>query len=68
TIEAIQEKDANIVNDEIYMAKTRLISAEKSSIQRSASQGLISMHEAEKLLAEADRELDDMVNEKERTA
>ena len=41
------------------MARVRLIAAEKSSIQRSANQGLISMHMAENLLAEADRKLDE---------
>ena len=40
-----------------------MLAAEKSSIQRAANQGLISVHGAEKLLAEADQELDRQVRE-----
>jgi len=57
-ITALQEEDESIAADEIHTARVRLLSTEKSSIQRSASQGLISMHLAETLLAEADRKLD----------
>jgi Na+:H+ antiporter len=55
---AMQQRNENIANEEIRLARVRLIAAEKSSIQRSANQGLISMHVAEKLLADADRKLD----------
>ena len=58
TITAMQEQNEEIANDEIRMARVRLIAAEKSSIQRSANHGLISMHMAEGLLADADQELD----------
>jgi Na+:H+ antiporter len=57
-IAVLQEQNESIAEDEIHTARVRLLSAEKSSIQRSASQGLISMHLAEKLLVEADRKLD----------
>jgi CPA1 family monovalent cation:H+ antiporter len=57
-IVAMQESNENIADDEIRMARVRLLTAEKSSIQRSASQGLISLHVADSLLAEADHKLD----------
>jgi CPA1 family monovalent cation:H+ antiporter len=60
---AMQARDENIANDEMRMARTRLIAAEKSSIQRAANQGLISMHMAEKLLAETDQKLDEAAKE-----
>jgi Na+:H+ antiporter len=66
-IAAMQEQNADITNEEVRMARVRLIAAEKSSIQRSANQGLISIHRAEGLLADADRELDGHVREAART-
>lgn len=57
-IATLQQQNENIANEEMRMARVQLIAAEKSSIQRSANQGLISMHVAESLLAEADRKLD----------
>jgi Na+:H+ antiporter len=54
----IQRQNADIAKDEMRMARARLIAAEKSSVQRSANQGLLSMHAAEKLLGELDRVLD----------
>ena len=57
-IVAMQEHNESIADNEIRMARVRLLTAEKSSIQRSASQGLISLHVAESLLAEADGKLD----------
>jgi monovalent cation:H+ antiporter, CPA1 family len=62
-ITAMQEQNANIAKDEIRMARIRLIAAEKSSIQRSANQGLVSMTVAETLLTEADRRLDEQIRE-----
>ena len=61
---AMQKHDESITKNEIRMARLRLIAAEKSSIQRSANQGLISMHVAESLLAEADRKLDEQLDAK----
>jgi CPA1 family monovalent cation:H+ antiporter len=55
----LQQRNETIANEEMHIARTRLIAVEKSSIQRSANQGLISMHVAEKLLAEADQKLDE---------
>lgn len=67
TLAAIQERDKTVTAGEMRVARARLIAAEKSSIQRSANQGLISMHAAEKLLAETDQKLDDAAKEKENT-
>jgi CPA1 family monovalent cation:H+ antiporter len=57
-IAAMQVRNQNIVGEEVRMARMRMIAAEKSAIQRAANQGLISMHTAERLLAESDREFD----------
>ncbi|HXK04872.1 MAG TPA: Na+/H+ antiporter [Verrucomicrobiae bacterium] len=57
-IASMQERNRDIAYEEMRMARLRLLAAEKSSIQRSANQGLISTHMAEKLLAEADTRLD----------
>jgi CPA1 family monovalent cation:H+ antiporter len=57
-IVTMQQQNESIAVDEIRLARIRLLAAEKSFIQRSVSQGLISTHMAEGLLAEADRELD----------
>ena len=65
-IAAMQEQNSDIADDEIRLARVRLIAAEKGSIQRSANQGLISMHMAEALLSEADRKLDDHIRSAER--
>ena len=65
TIATMQEENKTIVDDEIRLARARMLAAEKSSIQRAANQGLISVHGAEKLLAEADQELDRQVRETE---
>ena len=64
-IALMQEENEGIANDEIRLARVRLIAAEKSSIQRSANQGLISMPMAERLLTEADRKLDEQIRVKE---
>ncbi len=61
----IQQKNHDITSDEIRTARGMLIAAEKSSIQRSANQGFISMHAAENLLAEADRKLDRQIRDDE---
>ncbi len=67
-IEAMQEQNENLTSDEIRMARIRLFSAEKSSIQRSANQGLISIRMAEHLLTEADRKLDPHISDREKAA
>ena len=64
-IAAMQEQNESIANDEIRLARVRLIAAEKSAIQRSANQGLLSMQMAENLLAEADRKLDEQIRLRE---
>jgi monovalent cation:H+ antiporter, CPA1 family len=65
-ISRLQEQDESIVDEEMRQARVRLINAEKSSIQRSANQGLISVHVAEKLLSEADRQLEEQIRDEER--
>jgi CPA1 family monovalent cation:H+ antiporter len=65
-ITEMQQNNQNLTNDEIRMAKIRLFAAEKSSIQRSASQGLISIRMAEHLLTEADRKLDFHISAREK--
>jgi hypothetical protein len=47
------------------LARVCLIAAEKSSIQRSANQGLTFMPMAERLLTEADRKLGEQIRVKE---
>jgi CPA1 family monovalent cation:H+ antiporter len=54
----MQEKDAAIASDEMRLAMARLAAVEKSSIQCSANQGLISMHVAEQFVADAGAPLD----------
>jgi hypothetical protein len=61
-IAAIQEQEPSVAEEETRLARVRIISAEKSSIQRSANLGLISLHAAEKMLADADRRLDELSN------
>jgi hypothetical protein len=48
------------------MANIRLVDAEKSAIQRSASQGLVSVHTAESMLAAADNRLDKLMRARSR--
>ncbi len=59
----LQQENEAVAEDEIRMARARLIAAEKSSIQKSANQGLISIHTAEEMLAEADRRLEKLIKE-----
>ena len=54
-----------MADEEIRVASLRLIAAEKSAIQRSANQGLVSMHTAEEMLADADRRLEELTREHE---
>ena len=65
-IAAMQEQNTNIADDETRIARIRLTAAAKSSIQRSANQGLISMHVAENLLGEADRKLDEELRSRDK--
>jgi CPA1 family monovalent cation:H+ antiporter len=63
-IAQLQEQNRSIANDEIRLARVRLIAAEKSSIQRSANDGLLSARMAEMLLNEAERNLDEHLRSK----
>jgi CPA1 family monovalent cation:H+ antiporter len=64
-ITTLQQENESIAADEIRMAKTRLINAEKSSIQKSANDGLISIHTAEKMLDDADRRLEELTKDEQ---
>ena len=47
-------------NEQMRMARMRMLSAEKSAIRRSVSDGLISLTAAEKLLESSDQDLDNL--------
>jgi len=57
-VDAMRESNPRTAEEEMRLANVRLIAAEKSAIQRSASQGLVSLHTAEGMLAAADERLD----------
>jgi len=57
-IAALQLENTQIAAEELQMAAARIIQAEKSAIQKSANSGMISLHTAEEMLAEADRRLE----------
>jgi len=60
---ALRAKHPVAAHEEIRMASVRLIAAEKSAIQKSASQGLVSVQTAEEMLAAADDRLDKLTRE-----
>jgi Na+:H+ antiporter len=57
-VAALHDKNRATADEEVRMAKIRLIAAEKSAIQRSSNEGLVSIHTAEKMLGAADERLD----------
>lgn len=57
-VEQLHAKDETWVHDEERVARTRLIGAEKTAIQRALRDGLISHHTAEEMAAKADEELE----------
>ncbi len=59
-IEAMHLTDSARVELEIKVARAELITAEKTAIQRAVTEGLISQHTAEEMLARADDELDEV--------
>jgi CPA1 family monovalent cation:H+ antiporter len=61
-IEEIYAQDESHAADEVRLAKRRLIAAEKSAIEKSLRDGLISARAAAKLLEETDRRLDQLVS------
>jgi CPA1 family monovalent cation:H+ antiporter len=60
-IESLHETDHTAAEEELRMASARLAAAEKSAIQRSANQGLVSAHTAEKMIADSDDRLDKLM-------
>jgi len=61
-IAEIYAQDESHAADEERLAKRRLIAAEKSAIEKSLRDGLISVRAAAKLLEETDRRLDQLVS------
>ena len=59
-IAAVQQRDPALADDELRLARMRLITAEKSAIQRAASQGLIAVHLADSMIESADERLDQL--------
>jgi monovalent cation:H+ antiporter, CPA1 family len=65
-IAEIYAQDSSHAADEMRLANVRLIAAEKSSIEKALSDGLISERAAAKLLEETDRRLDPLVSPDQR--
>ena len=59
-IDALHGRYRTWAEEEIKLARTRMIAAEKTVIHRAAAEGLISLHTAEAMLAQADDELDEV--------
>jgi Na+:H+ antiporter len=62
------QKDRARAGEEMQMARRRLVAAEKSSIEQSLHEGIISETTAAKMLDTTDRELDKFREESEETA
>jgi Na+:H+ antiporter len=60
SIAEIYAQDESRATDELRLAQRRLIAAEKNSIEKSLSDGLISAQSARKLFEETDRRLDQL--------
>ena len=59
-IDALHGRYRTWAEEEIKLARTRMIAAQKIVIQRATGEGLISLHTAERMLAQADDELDEV--------
>ncbi len=55
---AFQANDPNVTHEELRMARERMTTAEKSVIVRATNEGLVTMDEAEHMLAELDEQLE----------
>jgi Na+:H+ antiporter len=64
-ITTLHDSNETAAADELRMATARLIAAEKSAIQHSANEGLVSLHTAEDMLAKADSRLEQATKEAE---
>ncbi len=59
----IEAREPEARNAELLNTRMRLVAAEKSAIQRSANEGVVSKHTADKLLTETDERLDKLEEE-----
>ncbi len=57
-VRQLHDEHRDWAEGEERLARARLLQAEKTAVQRAVSDGLISHHTAEKLIAEADKDLD----------
>ena len=57
-LEAFQANDPLVTHEELRMARERMTTAEKSVIVRATNEGLLTMDEAEHMLAELDEQLE----------
>ena len=62
-IKELHQEDAFWAEEEERVARSRLIRAERTAIQRAANDGLISHHTAEEMAAHADEELEKLMGE-----
>ncbi len=62
-IKQLHQADAHWAAEEERVARSRLIRAERTAIQRAATDGLISHHTAEEMAAAADEELEKLMGE-----
>jgi len=60
-IQSIHSKDTTFAAGELQLARSRLIAAQKSSIEEALHQGLLSEATAAAMLDEADRDLDHLL-------
>ncbi len=60
-IKQLHQEDAHWADEEERIARSRLIRAERTAIQRAATDGLISHHTAEAMAARADEELEKLM-------
>jgi len=60
-IKNLHQQDANWAEEEERVVRSQLLRAEKAAIQRAATDGLISLHTAEEMSAEADEELERLI-------
>lgn len=56
-MEQMYAEDTGLADDEVRIARTRMLVAEKSTIQRAMIDGLISLHTGEELMARIDEKL-----------
>ncbi len=60
-IKSLHQQDAHWAEEEERVARSQMLRAEKAAIQRAVTDGLISLHTAEEMSAEADEELEGLI-------